>query len=289
MFYLFISLIGSVIASIAYKASTEMGCRRMQHLLVERSILVAGFACVGSALGGMALTVDVILLAVVAGISLFVARWGLLKALSTGHAGVTYTFWNLSLVIPVLLCIFLWEEVPTAWQIIGLVLVPASLLLLRERVTPEMSPQRDLSRWATIYPTLLCLGGEGIFSSCFKMMDVRGLEASRNLFLILFNIVAVIAIVSTTYLQGWSLPRKREYLAGAWSGLAFTFTGTFGILAVLQLPGIIFFPVASAGALLLTLLCTHLLWREKTSTAQKLGIALTVVVIVLVSSAGDVD
>ena len=49
MFYLFISLIGSVIASIAYKASTEMGCRRMQHLLVERSILAAGNALTISA------------------------------------------------------------------------------------------------------------------------------------------------------------------------------------------------------------------------------------------------
>ena len=289
MFYLFISIIGGVIACLAYKASTEMGCRRMQHLLVERLILVTGLVCLGSALGGMALTADVILLGFAAGISLFVSRWGLLKALSMGHAGITFTFWNLSLIIPVLLCIFLWEEVPTAWQIAGLMLVPACLLLLRERVTGEMSPNKDLSLWKIPFPILLCVSGEGILSICFKMMDVLGLDASRNLFLVLFNFVAVIAVVSTIYSRGWSPPRKKEYLCGASSGLGFTITGFFGILAILQIPGIIVFPVSSAGSLLLTLLCTHILWPEKTSTAQRLGIALAIVAIVLVSSADGVD
>ena len=289
MFYLFLSIIGGVFACVAYKASTERGCRRMQHLLVERLILVVGVVCLGIALGGMALTVDVIVLGLVAGMSLVMSRWGLLKALSTGHAGVTFTFWNLSVAIPVLLCIFVWNEVPTEWQTIGLVLVLPCLLLLRERVTNESSPNKDLSLWVTLFPILICVGGEGMLASCFKMIDVRGLDTSRNLFLVVFNIVAVIAIVSTIYSGGWSPPRKTEYLFGLASGLGFTTAGFFGILAVLQVPGIICFSVASSGGLLLTLLCTHMLWREKTSTTQRLGIALSVVAIVLISSASNVD
>jgi uncharacterized membrane protein len=283
MLYLLITIIGGVIASLAYKASAEMGCRRMHHLMVERAILVLGFVGLGIAFGGMAVTGEVIVVSSLAGISLWVARWALLKALSLGHSGITFTFWKLSLAIPVLVSIFLWGETPGPSQIIGLALVPACLLLLRDRVGNE-GADRKMTFGKALYPALLCAAAEGIFLCCFKWIDVHDLGASRNLFLVLYNVVVLAAIVVATYSRDWSLPSKKEYLSGTAGGLGLIIGGYFGILAVLQVSGIIFFPVASAGVLLMTVIFTHLVWKEKTSIAQWLGIALSALAIVFVSS-----
>jgi len=284
MLYLILTIVGGVISSVMYKASAEMGCRRMQHLMVERAILVPGFVCLGVTVGGMSVTGDVIVLSFIAGMSLFGSRWGLLKALSMGHASITFTFWNLSLVIPVLLSIFLWGEVPSKWQMLGLALVPICLLLLRETKRGDNSAKRNTPFRVALYLVLLCACGEGLFSTCFKIMDVRGLDASRNTFLVLYNSVMLMAILSTTYSRGWSPPRKKEYISGTAGGLGLIIAGYFGILAVLQIPGIIFFPVLAAAVLVITVLCTSLFWREKMSAAQRLGIVLSIVAIILVSS-----
>lgn len=283
MLYLFLSIVGGVAAGIAYKASVEMGCRRLHHLLVERFAVVAGTLVLGIVFGGMALTADVVVLGLVAGISLFVSRWALLKALSTGHAGVTFTLWHLAIVVPVVLSIFLWGEVPSRPQVAGLLLVPACLLLMRERMDRSAPPRTLKAISVALYPALLCAGGEGVFATCFKLVDVLEMNASRNLFLVLYNLVAVTGIASVVGLRGVSLPRRKEYRSGLFSGFGFACGGFFGMLAVLEIPAIIYFPVMAAGGLVLTVLCASLIWREHTSPAQRWGIALSVVAIVLVS------
>jgi len=284
MLYLFLTIIGGVIASLAYKAAAEMGCRRMHHLMVERAILVLGFAGLGIALGGMTVTGEVIVVSSLAGMFLWVSRWALLKALSIGHAGITFTLWKLSLAIPVLVSIFLWGETPGLLQIVGLVLVPACLLLLRNREKNEAATRKQIGFGKALYPALLCAAAEGIFLCFFKWIDVHDLGASRNLFLFLYNVVVLAAITLATSSRGWSLPSRKEYLSGTVGGLGLIIGGYFGILAVLQVSGIIFFPVASAGVLLLTVIFTPLIWQEKTTAAQWIGIALSVIAIVLVSS-----
>ncbi len=223
----------------------------MQHLLVERLITVVGYLGVGAALGGMHLNHEVIWLGLVAGIALIVARIGLLQALRTGQASVTFTFWNMSLVIPVLLSIFLWRETPASWQIVGLVLTPICLLLLSERSGQEQTLTTLISIWPRTYPIVLCVAGEGIFATCFKIMDAADLGESRNLFLVIFNLVALAVAVIMCCAKQEARPHKMECAYGAVSGLGFIIAGTFGVMAVLRVPGTVFFPVISAGTLVL--------------------------------------
>ena len=63
----------------------------------------------------------------------------------------------------------------------------------------------------------------------------------------------------------------------------FIIAGAFGIIAVLRVPGTVCFPVVAAGSLVMTLFVTHLIWRQKISMTQKIGIGLSIVVIVLIS------
>ncbi|MBH07090.1 MAG: hypothetical protein CMJ20_12295 [Phycisphaeraceae bacterium] len=283
MAFLLLSIIGAVIACVAYKASSESDCRRLQHLLVERFITTVGFICIGFALGGMQVNFEVVCLGLVAGLCLFVARVALLKMLETGQAPVIFTFWNMSLVIPVLLSIFLWHEKPAMWRIIGLILMPMCFLLLGEHVTRNKNWHQEHPLWKRLFPILLCVLGEGVFSTCFKMVDVYHLVESRNLFLVLFNLFTLVALVLTTCIQGEVPPRRWEYTYGALSGSGFIIAGAFGIIAVLRVPGTVFFPVVAAGSLVMTLFVTHLIWRQKISMTQKIGIGLSIVEIVLIS------
>jgi drug/metabolite transporter (DMT)-like permease len=154
---------------------------------------------------------------------------------------------------------------------------------MRERVDRSAPPKTGKAILTALYPALLCAAGEGIFSTCFKLVEVLGMSASRNIFLVLFNLVALLGIASIVVARGGSHPQRKEYQSGLVSGLGFVGAGFFGILAILEIPAIMYFPVLAASVLVLTVLCSSLIWQEHTSPVQRWGIGLSVVAIMLVS------
>ena len=76
---------------------------------------------------------------------------------------------------------------------------------------------------------------------------------------------------------------KRDGLFGFGVGVFNVASNKFLLMALTTLPGAIVFPVSSAGSLLLVTISAIILFKEKVSKVNIVGILLTLVAVVLIN------
>lgn len=279
-------------AALVYKVAMGIGCRSFHLIAVERAVMFALFAVCSVRLSWYEFNFPVFLISVLAGTVIIVARWAILVALTIGKASTCYVIWNLSIALPVVFSIFIWGEIPNIPQTIGICFVPLGIFWMRETESAAasgtgaaaagsiMPDSRRRRVWLLLM--LLCFLLEGVFALCFKMIKELDLEDSQLSFLLLYNAVAMIGAVAML-LKSRSLPQGKELKIGLLTGLLIGISSIFWLRAIIQLEGIVFFPVATVCAILMLALSSQLIWRERISWIQRLGIAVAIAAILLIS------
>jgi drug/metabolite transporter (DMT)-like permease len=292
MTFLLISVCVGVTAGLAYKFAISAGCRRFQLITCERITIVAALAVASLVVGGFEYDHRVLALSLLAGLAVIAARWTLMRALILGKAGLTYTIWNLAVIIPVIASIFLFGEVPTLVQALGIVLVVVGIVCMREVDVPTADGAAastgnpgGAQRRAWFIVILSCCLIEGIFGTIFLVVKEWGLEESRNLFILLFSAWASLFSLGIVIGQR-KLPNSMEIRFGALTGLSIGSCGFFGIMAMIQLPGIVFFPTATALSIVLLVVASFVVWRERTTVMQTIGLFVALVAVLLVLTGG---
>jgi len=291
MITLIFAIIFGTASGLIYKAAVQTGCRRVPLIAVERAIIVA-LMCVYALRGtGFDLCPTVMLVAVAGGVTIFASRWLLLKTLGMGNVAVSWTIFNLSVTVPILFSIFVWGEIPNVHQTLGLVLVPVGIIFMRER-TAMAAPETEAGnaalktdqarRRAWLICVLLCFFMEGTFGLCFKLLKEWDLADSRNMFILLYNFCAMI-LSGSVVMKTRTVPGRKELFAGICAGLMVTAAAVLWALAVIALPGIVFFPVVTASGIVLMAVSSRLIWKETTTGRQKFGMALAVGAVILIA------
>ncbi len=120
-------------AAMLYKAANQAGCRQVGIIVTERAAVIIFIGSFIFLLDKPHLSLELTGLAAVGGTAIFFSRWALLLALTTGKISSSWTAVNLSVALPTAASIFIWKEIPDVKTIIGLALVPAAIILLKER------------------------------------------------------------------------------------------------------------------------------------------------------------
>ncbi len=132
MIYLLISVVFFAVAALLYKYANHINCDRISIIVSERIVTVMLLFIYIVLFDRFALSPVITLLALAGGTTIFLSRIALLASLKYGKVSSSWTIVNLSVVIPVFASIFLWHEIPSNRQIVGLLLVPAAIGLLQE-------------------------------------------------------------------------------------------------------------------------------------------------------------
>lgn len=210
---------------------------------------------------------------------------------------------SLSILIPISIAALLWNEVPNAYQWVGISLAVGSLSLIgvaksaRPASTTDgmQTESRTIAEAALttsaasiqgvpkILPMLLgffvIAGSSRVAQRAFGHLST---EAHRPTFL--FSAFAVAGVASIVLLLG----RRKLLSGGEWcTGIAL---GTTNILhthflmrSLDRYPGYVVFPVASAGGLILTTFIATQLMGEQTSRQTRVGISMAVIALVLLN------
>ena len=115
----------------------------------------------------------------------------------------------------------------------------------------------------------------------FKVVIESGLGYARNSYILTYNCFALI-------LAGFFCWRRRikpargEILAGIGTGFCIGAGTMFGMKALMEIPGILYFPALSVGNLLLVAALSRMLWKEKLTKRQASGLILAAASIVLI-------
>ncbi len=129
-----------------------------------------------------------------------------------------------------------------------------------------------------IIASFLCAG---ITDTMFKVVIEAGFGHARNSYILIYNCFSL-ALAALFCWKKQIKPGRKEIIAGMVTGSCIAGGTFFSMRALMEVPGVIYFPSLSVGNLLLVTLFSRLLWKEKLSRRQLAGLIIAITSIVLI-------
>jgi drug/metabolite transporter (DMT)-like permease len=202
---------------------------------------------------------ETFLFGVVLGLFFFLGFFAFAKAVSTAGASLSAVSSRLSVIIPIVLSIIIFGEIPSYFQLSGIILALLTILLFYFSIRKFSSGSFHKADYIFLFALLI---GIGINDFCFKIFQ-NWRPAEENNFFIL-TIFSFAFIYSFSYI----LLKKVKFKTGTVTtgiilGVPNVFSSYFMLDALNQLPGIIVYPSINIGIIVLTTLAAFLIWKEE--------------------------
>ena len=133
MFHLILGIIFGGMGSILYKVAEENKCNRLWINTICRLTITFLISLYISLKESFQFNLKLLGVGLLAGISVFFGRWLFLRAIKYGKLSISWTVLNLAVIIPILASIIIWKEIPDLKRMLGILLIPISILLLKEK------------------------------------------------------------------------------------------------------------------------------------------------------------
>ena len=191
---------------------------------------------------------------------------------------IAATVARLSMLIPVLFALLIWGESARAIQLVGGVVALAALPFLTFR--PRVDKRKlDAGSVLLLFAVFFAAGLCALSIRWYHQTGIRGEEATFLAFL--FGTAAM--VVGTTWLLRRDGSSARDIPPGFVLGLVNAVGNRLLIAALRQLPSIVVYPFSSVVGLLITILFSLTVWRERITRVEIIGIAIASVSILLVN------
>lgn len=195
-------------------------------------------------------------------------------------AGLSSAFAKSGLLVSLLASLLLFGERPGWLQLLGVGLILGAMGLI---YSGQGTAQGSGRRFGLLLLTLLCNGCADAMAKVFEQLGSPAANTAYFfwLFLTAFLLTGLLAL-GERQKSGKPL-RLREALMGAAVGVPNYFSSYLLLLALRRLPAFLVFPLFSTGTILTVLLAGRLLFGEKLSRRQGLGICLILGALILLN------
>lgn len=163
-----------------------------------------------------------------------------------------------SLMVPLILAIFLFGEMPSTWQTAGIVLAVAGILLMN---------YRKGSTVGSLGALIVLLLTEGLASSMSKVYREVGVSALSDHFLF-FTFTSAFVICLVLILRQKESFGLKEIIYGVLIGVPNFVASRLVLKALESLPAMIVYPFRSVGSIVLVMLAGLLVFRERFGKRQ---------------------
>ncbi|MFZ2863103.1 MAG: EamA family transporter [Ignavibacteriaceae bacterium] len=198
------------------------------------------------------------------------------KAISFAGTALATVSARLSIIIPVIFSIILFDEKPSQNIIIGFVLVLLTLYLFYLSLKNHDSIADSVKKYFYLF---LLLIGIGVVDFSMKIFERTFDIAEKETFVFMIFFFAFLYTL-TRILSAKIKYDKPTFMIGLVLGLPNVLTIHFLLAALLTLPAIIVFPVQNIGVILLTAIGAYIFWKEKINLFGKIAIAVGIAAIV---------
>lgn len=221
------------------------------------------------------------------GLSLLTGFWFiftyLLMTASTQSSGVTVTSLSskLSVVLPTLAGVLLFHET-LGWQVaIGIILALVALFL----VVGGGKPSDDTQRAGWLLPILIFFG-TGTGDILMKLNEQRNASDDMSYMIAFIYLIAMlfgIFLVAYDLIRGKSKWQNKSIVGGIALGVI-NFFSTYCIFHAMRcFDNVMLFPIYNIGVVSLTALVGWLLFKEKLTWKNYLGLAIAIIAVVLIT------
>lgn len=284
MFYLVFSIIQSVLILVAFKLFKRLGIDNWQAITVNYIVATSfGFITYQGTwtihnLPQMPWFTGALILGI-----LFISTF-YLYALSSQKAGVALTSVaaNMSVVIPVIFGLILFQESASILKISGVVLALTAFYLTFKK------EGRMKIEWSYLLLPLLMFLGTGINNTLMKYIEFHYIDDDITLFLaVVFCVSLSIGIIkfARDLFSGKQKIALRHIIAGTILGLL-NFGSTYYIIKAMGIyESSVVFPIQNSSIVGLSAIVGFLIFGEPLSRINWMGIALAIVSIIMITYA----
>lgn len=209
----------------------------------------------------------------------FVAYFFVIYTIKKVGAASSSVVGVLSILVPILCGIAIWNEKPNGLQLVGVLFAFVSLLLIGWK---KGSAKDEKRRWFTPF-ILMCFfvlaGLSRLSQEAFK--HVSEPDYRPTFLFAAFLVAAIPSLAILIYRRKW--PSWRELGLGFAMGASNILQSHFILKALQSFDGFVVFPVTSAGALVLTTVVANQVLGEKLNRRTVAGIAIAVVALVMLN------
>lgn len=277
MGYLLLSILCSAGLSITMRLST--GKIKSHFSMLAANYLVCAvlgaiygdFSLLSSQTAGLGITVG---LAVLNGVILLAGL--ILLQVSTRKNGIVLSslFMKLGLLVPFVVSILCFREVPTWLQVAGFAVATSAIVLF------NLKKDSQGSRFGIGLILLLLLNGGA--DAVVKIFEVLGPEPLSDLFLCFSFAVAFVLCMGLVIGKREGLDGK-AYLFGATVGVFNFFSFKFLLAALNAVPAVVAFPTYSVAGMLLVTLSGVIFFKERLSRRQWIAFGAVIAALVMLN------
>lgn len=262
MLFLLLAIFSSSMISIVMRFSSGKISANLSMLATNYFICsflgaaYAGFDLAAAEDPGFSRTVVIGLISGVLYLAAFVAF-----QTNTNKRGVVLSsvFMKLGLLVPIVVSVLFFKELPTAVQIIGFCIAIFAILLINLR--------NDGSGKGFGFGLILMLLLSGGADVMAKIFDVFAPQAHSALYLF-YNFATAFTLCVLLVIQKKERPGLRELLYGALIGIPNFFSAKFLLASLTKLPAVVVYPSFSVGTMLIVTMIGVLVFRERLSKLQ---------------------
>ena len=183
-------------------------------------------------------------------------------------------FMKLGLLVPLVLSIVFFAEVPTWMQIAGFIIAVAAIILI------NLQKSSENSRMGLGLVALLIAGG--CADAMSKVYEQFGASSLSSRFLFYTFVVAFVLCTCYMLIKKQRIG-KNEALFGVLIGIPNFFSAKFLLVSLGSIPAVVAYPTFSVATILLVSLVGVAVFKEKLSKRQYAGIAAILVSLVLLN------
>lgn len=201
------------------------------------------------------------------------------KAVNAAGTALATVSSRLSVFLPALLSVFIYNEQPTAVHISGYVLTLVTLWLFYKSLQSNEAKKLSASDFLYLFALLL---GIGVADFGMKVFEEEFAGASKSMFLFAifgFSFLYTLSIAVFRKIK----PDRNTIVRGMMLGVPNIFSSFFLIGALELIPGYITFPLVNISVIVLTGISARLLFKESLNRYGMLSIASGIIAIILMS------
>ena len=276
MGFLLLAIFCSAMISITMRLSTGKVSGHFSMLSINYLVcgilgaLYSDFSLFASHTSGVSVTIG---LSVLYGVILLAGL--VLLQVSTRKNGIVLSslFMKLGLLVPFLVSILFFREVPTGLQIAGFCVAAGAIVVFNLKKDGQ-------SRFGIGLILLLLASGGG--DAIVKVFEALGPQVLSNHFLCFSFSVAFVLCTGLVFLKK-ERPDSKAMLYGSIIGVVNFFSSKFILGALTQIPAVVVFPTYSVATMLVVTLSGLLFFKERLSKQQWLAFAAVIAALVMLN------
>lgn len=252
-------------------------------------VVLAGNYLMAAFIGGMSLLsqpqsflifdLPILLFGMLVGFGFVVAFFAYMKSVKEVGVALATLIARISIVVPLILSVTFYKEVPTPLQLAGIIITFLTIYLFTRSIRVDKTKTYTTESLFYIFLLFFMLGFNDFSMKVFQEWQSPS-QKSTFLF-ILFGMAAIITWIWIVVKR--SKIKKFDLGLGCILGVPNMFASYFLIDALQVLPGILVYPLVNVSIIGLTVLGGILLWREKINTLGWISLIFAAVAITLLS------